>query len=89
MADRFLEMTFRNGRPWAGYLHLAPKRGDKSARTEKRAPGLLVDFAADGRPIGVEIVSPSVVTLESLNLVLSELGEAAATEAELRPLQAA
>lgn len=86
--SRYLQVSYRAGKPLAAYFFL---RGgsEKSVRSARREPGIVVDFGADGRAIGVEIVSPSVVTLESLNRVLSELGEAPATEIELRPLQAA
>ena len=30
--------------------------GVKSARTDEIAPGILLDFDADGRPIGIEVL---------------------------------
>lgn len=35
--------------------------------------GYLVDWTEDGRPIGIEIPSPSRATLEGLNQVLADL----------------
>ncbi len=46
----------------------------------------MVDFAADGRPIGLEITAPNRITLEAINRVLVPLGQDEATMAELAPL---
>jgi uncharacterized protein YuzE len=89
MRHRYLEVTFRDGRPVAGYLYLARKPGDTSARTERRDAGLLLDFAADGRPIGIEITAPSKLSLATLNQVLAEINEEPVDQAELSPLIAA
>lgn len=62
MTERSLQVTYRKGRPFAAYLHLAHATGEKSARTVPSPDGLLVvDYAANGQPIGVEITSPHVV----------------------------
>lgn len=87
-SGRFLEVSNENGRSLAAYLHLRDPRG-ASAYSEGRGEGIVVDFGADKRPIGVEIVTPSIVTPVKLNHILAELGESLATEAELRPLRAA
>jgi hypothetical protein len=50
--------------------------------------GLIVDFAADGRAIGVEITAPSQTSLEAINQVLSDLHIAPATHLDLAPLAA-
>lgn len=89
MKQRYLEVTFRKGKPLAAYLYLQRKPGDTSARTEKHEGGLIVDFASDGRAIGVEITSPSLVNLSALNTVMSSLNEAPLTLEEVRPLAAA
>ncbi len=61
--------------------------GEKSARTEASSDGLLVvDYAADGRPIGVEITAPDAVTLDRLNGLLAGLGQPPLPEQEFRPL---
>jgi uncharacterized protein YuzE len=89
MKNRYLEVTFRNGRPIAAYLYLPRNPGDVSARTEKREAGLLIDFAGDGRAIGIEITAPSQLSLVALNRVLAEVHQAPADSAELAPLVAA
>lgn len=89
MSHRYLEVTFRNGRPIAAYLYLPRNPGDKSARTERRSHGLLVDFSADDRPIGIEITTPNHAPLAELNQLLGELHQAPATPDEFRPMIAA
>ena len=89
MKDRYLEVTFRKGKPLAAYLYLPRSVGEKSARTEEALPGVLVDFAASGAPIGLEILAPASVTVSQINVVLSTLGLAAISPEELAPLQAA
>ena len=61
----------------------------KSARTEKLADGLLVDYAVDGKPIGLEIVDPGHVELALLNKVLGSLGFEPVDSDDLAPLVAA
>ena len=89
MKQRYLEVTFRNGKPLAAYLYLLRKPGDTSARTAQQGEGLLIDLAADGRAIGIEIAAPSRVSLEALNRALAAVNQAPATADELRPLAAA
>ncbi|MFO0838958.1 MAG: hypothetical protein U1D55_10575 [Phycisphaerae bacterium] len=48
-----------------------------------------MDFAADGRAIGVEITARTRVTLDELNHVLAALNETPVASADLRPLHAA
>jgi hypothetical protein len=89
MKEPYLEITFRHGRPLAAYLYL-PREGDeKSARTEQVAPGLLIDFAANGRPIGLEITAPGRVSTALINQVLADLGLSPLSDADLAPLKAA
>lgn len=89
MKGRYLEVTYRDGKPLAAYLYLPRGAGQKSERTEKAAPGILVDFAADGAPIGLELPSPTDVTAGDVNRVLEMLGLKAMAPAELEPLRAA
>jgi hypothetical protein len=86
MSQVYLEFTYRDGKPFAGYLYLPRRAGDTAERTEEAEAGLLVDFAPDGRPIGVEITSPSVTTLETINRVLKSLGLDSVTDRDLSPL---
>lgn len=85
----YLEVTFRRGLPLAAYLFLPRRARDRSARTRRTAPGLVIDFASDGRPIGIEITAPSRVTVTAINRVLRSLGMALLTRADLAPLRAA
>ena len=85
----YLEVTYRQGRALAAYLFLPRRDGDRSARTEHGDGGLLVDFAADGRPIGIEIVTPSEFDLASLNAVLVRLGQEPMRAEDVAPLLAA
>jgi hypothetical protein len=89
MNQRFLEVTFRKGRPFAAYLYLPRRVGDVSARSERQDAGLLIDYTADGRAIGVEITAPSKVTLDALNRALAAAQQEPATADDLAPLVAA
>jgi len=89
MKHRYLEVTFRNGKLMAAYLYLPRRPGDVSVRTERQAEGLLIDFAADGRAIGIEIAAPSKLSLETLNHALAAVHQDPATSDELGPLAAA
>lgn len=88
MKRSYLEVTFRNGKPLAAYLYLPRLAGDLSARTEKQKSGIIVDYAADGRPIGIEIPSPRGVSLEDINRIVSQVDEPAQPN-DLAPLGAA
>jgi hypothetical protein len=89
MERSYLEITYRKGRALAAY-HCLPRRdGDRSARTEPVEGGLLVDYAEDGRPIGIEIPAPSAVDLGRMNDLLERLGQERARPEDLAPLVAA
>lgn len=89
MKETYLEVTYRGGEPLAAYLYLPRKEGDRSTRAEKRGAGLVVDLAGDGRPIGIEIAIPALVTVEAVNQVLASYGLAPIDPAELAPLKSA
>ena len=90
MTERSLQVTYRKGRVFAAYLHLSHPTGEKSAKTVASSDGLLiVDYAASGRPVGVEITAPQAVPLDRLNKLLAELGEPALAEQDYRPVRAA
>jgi len=89
MKERYLEVTFRHGRPIAAYYYLPRETNQKSVRTRRVEPGLVIDFAADGHAIGIEITTPAKVSLAGLNAVLRDLGHPPATEADLAPVLAA
>ena len=89
MSDRYLDISYQNGRPFAAYFYLPRRSGDSAERSQSRPGGLVVDFASDGRPIGIEITVPSAFSVEGLNALLAELHQQEATRDELRPLRAA
>ena len=89
MSDAFLEMSYRHGKAFAAYLHLPHVAGAKVTSTREVRPGLVVDFAADGAPMGLEIVNPTDVRVELVLTVLVEVHAAPVAPEELAPLRAA
>jgi hypothetical protein len=89
MKQRFLEVTYRNGKPLAAYFYLPRRSGDTSIRTERTEAGLLVDYTADNRPIGIEITAPSKLTLLAFNRTLAAVQQQPAAADEIAPLLAA
>jgi len=86
--DTYLEITYRRGKPLAGYLHLPRREGDTVVRSQKHTSGLVVDYAEDGRPIGIEITSPANASTEAINDLLKQLHVDSIAEQELAPLLA-
>ena len=89
MKNSYLEVTFRHGRPLAAYLYLPRQLKDKSYRTERLEPGLVIDYGRRGKPIGIEITAPAKLSAPALNRVLRRLGVPTVTRADLAPLRAA
>jgi hypothetical protein len=89
MKESYLEVTFRHGRPLAAYLYLPREPDEKSVRTSKVEPGMVVDFSRSGKPIGIELTAPGEVTLSALNRLLEELGQPPLRDVDLEPLRAA
>ncbi len=89
MKSSYLEVTFRHGRPLAAYLYLPRRPTDKSHRSERVEPGLVIDFNRSGKPIGIEITAPAQLSASALNRVLRRLGLPTVTRADLAPLRAA
>ena len=90
MTERSLQVTYRKGRAFSAYLHLSHPTGEKSTKTVASPDGLLVvDYGTTGRPVGVEITAPQAVSLERLNELLADLGEAPLAEHEYKPVRAA
>ena len=89
MKHSYRVVTYRKGRALAAYYYLPRSDSDKSARTESAEGGLLVDFTQDGRPIGIEIKSPSRFVLSELNEVLRRLGQKPVGKEDVAPLVAA
>ncbi len=89
MRKRYLEVTFRRGRPIAAYFYLPRRPGERSSRTVRVEPGLIIDYSKGGDPIGIEITAPGKLSLATINRVLKELGLPSVTRADLAPLLAA
>jgi uncharacterized protein YuzE len=83
-----LQITYRKDIPFAAYLYLA-KPGQKAVRTETVSEDLLVDYASDDTPLGIEIVSPDLVSIDDILSVTNRLGLGSIEAEELKPLQAA
>ena len=49
---------------------------------------MLVDFNQHGKPIGIELIAPAMVTLDALNEALSDFGLQPLSAADLEPLHA-
>ena len=47
MKESYLEVTFRHGRPMAAYYHLPREAGQRSVRTRRVEPGLVIDYAME------------------------------------------
>ena len=75
MSDRCLEVGFRNVKAFAAYLFLPRHPDDRSARTERFSEILVIDYADDGRAIGIEIVHPQVVKVEEINRALAHVDQ--------------
>jgi hypothetical protein len=89
MKPAFLDVTFRGGKPLAAYYYLTDRPGQRSYRSRRLAPGLVVDYSRNGEPLGIEITSPRTVTLAAINRVLRKLELPPITRDEIRPLRAA
>ena len=89
MQSSYLEVTYREGRAIAAYYYLPRKARDRAVKSRKEELGLVVDFARDGRPIGIEITAPSAVTLAAMNRVLRKLNVRPMQKVDLSPLRAA
>ena len=84
-----LQVTYQKGRPSAAYIYLDRRPGTRSARSVEWAPNIVVDFASDDRPIGLEIVDPEHVTTADILAVFDSLGLARPDDSVLAPLEAA
>ena len=88
MTKPYLEVTYRQGKPFAAYVYLPRVSGDQVARTERRG-SMLIDFAADGRALGIELTTPADVRLAEINTLLASLRQPALAANDLFPLVAA
>ena len=88
MSKSYLEITYRQGKPFAAYLYLDRRPGDAATRTE-RHDAWLIDFTADGRAIGIEFTQLGAVDLSALNRILTAAHHPPLATADLQPLVAA
>jgi uncharacterized protein YuzE len=74
MKQRYLEITFRKGKPLAAYLYLPRPTGARAAHTVDAGQGVHIDLDDQGKPIGVEITAPTKVSADDLNAILARHG---------------
>jgi hypothetical protein len=89
MKERYLEVTFRNGKPFAAYLYLPRQNGERSVRSEEAGHGMIIDYGPNDRPLGIELTAPDQITLDRLNGILKRLNLPPMKDEELAPLAAA
>lgn len=89
MRESYLEVTFRRGRPIAAYYYLPRRPGQKSYRTVRVGPGMLIDLSRSGQPLGIEITAPNLASQTVLNRALKQYGQDPVKRADLAPLRAA
>ncbi len=89
MKHRYLEVTFRRGKPLAAYLYLPREPGAKAARTTDEGRGLRVDYDEKGTAMGIEITAPAAVDIDHVNALLSRLGHPRLAPEEWAPARAA
>jgi len=84
----YLEITYRKGKPFAGYLYLSETRPPEPCRTEEVRPGVLVDTASDGEVLGVEFLSPGAVTTDDIEAISRRLHGVQVPAEDLSPVMA-
>ena len=73
MKEPYLEITFRRGRPVAANYYLPGRLGQKSYRSVRIEPGMVVDLGRGGKPIGIEITAPGLVSQTMFNAKSTDL----------------
>lgn len=89
MSQYYLRVNYRKGKPFAAYLFLPRSSEDHSARTQRFSDVLIIDFAPDNRPIGIEIVHPEAVSFDEVNEALASINLPPLRREDLAPLKAA
>jgi uncharacterized protein YuzE len=89
MTDVYLEVTYRDGRPWVAYLYLPRKKEEKSDHCREVEPDMVLDINKQGKLIGIELLSPEMVTIEAVNHILEEYDLEPIKESALAPIVAA
>ena len=88
MSTPELVVTYMRGYAVVAYLYLRDLGpDDKVAKSREVRRGLVVDFAADGTPFGLEIINPGDNTPEELLEVLAEVSATGVTAEDLGPLR--
>ena len=88
LSARSLDVVYaRNGRVDIAYLNLEHPLGARVHRTERPHPWMLIDFARDGTPLGIEFVDPSAVDEGAVSAILRRLGVPDLGPDELKPLR--
>lgn len=88
MSKPYLEVTYRQGKPFAAYLYLDRRPGDKAVMT-RRENDFLVDYNDEGRAIGIEFTRMDAVPLSAINQILKKTHAPSLTADDLAPLTAA
>jgi len=89
MSKPILRVTYQDGQPEVAYLSLPRQRGEKSSDSERVEPEMVLDFNAEGKLIGIEILDPHEVSVEVINDILEKHGLSPLSEKELSPIMAA
>ena len=84
----YLEITYRKGKPVAGYLYLREPPSGERCRTEEVSPGVLVDIGLDGEALGIEFLEPGAVTSEDLQAISRRLRGVEIPAEDLSPVMA-
>lgn len=84
-----VQVSYYAGRPLAAYVSFPRKTRPKVSRTVEARPGILVDYDAKGRVMGVEIVHPTAVSLDDVAEVVREAAGESIPLDDLAPLHSA
>lgn len=69
-----LEISYRDGRPYVGYVHLPRRRGEKYNGSRPVEPGLVLDYSKTGKLMGIEFLAPELLTAKILDGILEKEG---------------
>jgi hypothetical protein len=89
MSRPSIEITYRAGKMIAAYISLGGASSARCSSTREMAPGMVIDFARDGRAIGLELALPKSATLVGVNRVLRSVGAAPLRRTDFAPLRVA
>lgn len=88
MRKPILQVTYQDGQPEIAYLSLPRQPDEKSVDSERVEPEIVLDFNADRKLIGIEILDPNEVSVEVINETLQKYELPALSEKELAPIVA-